>query len=130
MLPLFVRTNPNLHNPIASVARQCLIDSFAKLIPGRKMKSSRRSAFLTTREWQTITLPFRDVEDTVGTANIAGLLNWLLEKSADHIERSEENALRLGRIAGLISLAEAASRLAVGPHLTAKDRMFRRASSA
>jgi hypothetical protein len=96
MLPLFVRTNPNLHNPIASVARQCLIDSFAKLIPGRKMKSSRRSAFLTTREWQTMALPFRDVEDTVGTANVAGLLNWLLEKSADHIERSEANALRLG----------------------------------
>jgi acyl-CoA dehydrogenase len=63
--------------------------------------------------YPAMALPFRDVEDTVGTANIAGLLNWLLEKCADHIERSEENALRLGRIAGLISLAEAASRLAV-----------------
>jgi acyl-CoA dehydrogenase len=58
--------------------------------------------------YPAMALPFRDVEDTVGTANISGLLSWLLEKSAARIERSEENALRLGRIAG-----QAASRLAV-----------------
>jgi acyl-CoA dehydrogenase len=58
-------------------------------------------------------LPFRDVEDTVGTANVAGLLDWLLEKSAGRLERNEANALRLGRIAGLVSLVHAASRLAV-----------------
>jgi acyl-CoA dehydrogenase len=63
--------------------------------------------------YPAMALPFRDIEDTVGTANVAGLLSWLLDQSADHIERSEENALRLGRIAGLISLVEAASRLAV-----------------
>jgi acyl-CoA dehydrogenase len=63
--------------------------------------------------YPAMALPFRDVEDTVGTANIAGLLSWLLERSAARIERSEENALRLGRIAGLISLVDAASRLAV-----------------
>ena len=63
--------------------------------------------------YPAIALPFRDVEDTVGTANVAGLLSWLLEQSAGRIERSEENALRLGRIAGLISLVDAASRLAV-----------------
>src|SRR5882672_10173464 len=63
--------------------------------------------------YPAMALPFRDVEDTVGTANVVGLLSWLLERSADHIERSEENALRLGRIAGLISLVQAASRLAV-----------------
>jgi acyl-CoA dehydrogenase len=63
--------------------------------------------------YPAMALPFRDVEDTVGTANVAGLLSWLLEESADHIERTEENALRLGRIAGLISLVDAASRLAV-----------------
>ena len=63
--------------------------------------------------YPAMALPFRDVEDTVGTANMVGLLSWLLEKSAAHIERTEENALRLGRIAGLISLVEAASRLAV-----------------
>jgi acyl-CoA dehydrogenase len=63
--------------------------------------------------YPAMALPFRDIEDTVGTANLAGLLSWLLEKAADHIERSEENALRLGRIAGLISLVDAASRLAV-----------------
>ena len=58
-------------------------------------------------------LPFRDVEDTVGTANVSGLLDWLLEKSAARIERNEANALRLGRIAGLVSLVHAASWLAV-----------------
>ena len=63
--------------------------------------------------YPAMALPFRDVEDTVGTANVAGLLSWLLEKAAAHIERSEENALRLGRIAGLVSLVQAASRLAV-----------------
>jgi len=63
--------------------------------------------------YPAMALPFRDVEDTVGTANIAGLLSWLLEQSAARIERTEEEALRLGRIAGLISLVDAASRLAV-----------------
>ena len=58
-------------------------------------------------------LPFRDVEDTVGTANTAGLLTWLLEQTAGRIARSEDNALQLGRIAGLVSLVHAASELAV-----------------
>ncbi|MDO8396436.1 MAG: acyl-CoA dehydrogenase family protein [Bradyrhizobium sp.] len=63
--------------------------------------------------YPAMALPFRDVEDTVGTANVAGLLSWLLDKAAAQIERTEENALRLGRIAGLVSLVQAASRLAV-----------------
>ncbi len=63
--------------------------------------------------YPAMALPFRDVEDTVGTANVSGLLSWLLERSAAHIERTEDNALRLGRIAGLVSLVQAASRLAV-----------------
>jgi acyl-CoA dehydrogenase len=63
--------------------------------------------------YPAMALPFRDVEDTVGTANVAGLLSWLLEKVAALIERNDDNALRLGRLAGLISLVEAASRLAV-----------------
>jgi acyl-CoA dehydrogenase len=63
--------------------------------------------------YPAMALPFRDIEDTVGTANVAGLLSWLLEKAASQIERTEENALRLGRIAGLVSLVQAASRLAV-----------------
>jgi acyl-CoA dehydrogenase len=45
--------------------------------------------------YPAMALPFRDVEDTVGTANVSGLLDWLLEKSAARIERSEANALRL-----------------------------------
>jgi acyl-CoA dehydrogenase len=63
--------------------------------------------------YPAMALPFRDVEDTVGTSNISGLASWLLEKSATRIEQSEDNALRLGRIAGLVSLLHAASRLAV-----------------
>jgi acyl-CoA dehydrogenase len=63
--------------------------------------------------YPAMALPFRDVEDTVGTANSSGLLSWLLEKSAACIERTDANALRLGRIAGLVSLVHAASRLAV-----------------
>jgi acyl-CoA dehydrogenase len=63
--------------------------------------------------YPVMALPFRDVEDTVGTANVSGLLSWLLEKTAARIERSDENALQLGRIAGLVSLVDAASRLAV-----------------
>jgi acyl-CoA dehydrogenase len=63
--------------------------------------------------YPAMALPFRDVEDTVGTANVSGMLNWLLENSAACIERTEANALRLGRIAGLASLVQAASRLAV-----------------
>ena len=63
--------------------------------------------------YPAMALPFRDVEDTVGTANVSGLLSWLLGKAAANIERTEENALRLGRIAGLVSLVHAASQLAV-----------------
>ena len=76
--------------------------------------------------YPAMALPFRDVEDTVGTANVAGLLCWLLEKTAALIERSEDNALRLGRLAGLVSLVQAASRLAVaaldgdGPEVPAR----------
>jgi acyl-CoA dehydrogenase len=62
--------------------------------------------------YPAMALPFRDVEDAVGTANVVGLLNWLLERSAARIERTEETTLWLGRIAGLISLVDAASRLA------------------
>jgi acyl-CoA dehydrogenase len=67
-----------------------------------------------TDAYPAMALPFRDVEDTVGTANVSGLLSWLLERSAARIERTEETTLRLGRIAGLISLVDAASQLAVG----------------
>ena len=42
-----------------------------------------------------------------------GIAELAVEKAAAHIERSEDNALRLGRIAGLVSLVHAASRLAV-----------------
>ena len=67
----------------------------------------------TADAYAAMALPFRDVEDTVGTGNISGLLSWLLGKCAAGLEQTEENALRLGRIAGLVSLAHAASQLAV-----------------
>ncbi len=63
--------------------------------------------------YPAMALPFRDTEDTVGTANMSGLLNWLLETCAVRVEQTEDNALRLGRIAGLVSLVQAASQLAV-----------------
>ena len=63
--------------------------------------------------YPAMALPFRDVEDTVGTANMSGLLIWLLESCAMHIEQTDDNALRLGRLAGLVSLVQAASQLAV-----------------
>jgi acyl-CoA dehydrogenase len=67
----------------------------------------------TADAYAAMALPFRDVEDTIGTGNISGLLSWLLGKCAAGLEQTEENALRLGRIAGLVSLAHAASQLAV-----------------
>jgi acyl-CoA dehydrogenase len=76
--------------------------------------------------YPAMALPFRDVEDTVGTANVSGLVSWLLEKCAVCNEQSEDNALRLGRIAGLVSLVQAASQLAVaaidgeGPEVPAR----------
>ena len=63
--------------------------------------------------YPVMALPFRDTEDTVGTANMSGLLSWLLEQCAVRIEQTEDNALRLGRLAGLVSLVAAASQLAV-----------------
>ena len=63
--------------------------------------------------YPAMAMPFRDIEDTVGTANVAGMLSWLLERTAGRIERSEENVLRLGRLAGLISLVDAGGQLAV-----------------
>jgi acyl-CoA dehydrogenase len=76
--------------------------------------------------YPAMALPFRDTEDTVGTANLSGLLSWLLEKCAVRIDQTEDNALRLGRLAGLVSLVQAASQLAVaaldgeGPQLPAR----------
>jgi len=81
-------------------------------LDGCKVPASARLGDVSDA-YPAMALPFRDVEDTVGTANVSGLLSWLLEKAAAKIERTEENALRLGRIAGLVSLVDAASRLAV-----------------
>jgi acyl-CoA dehydrogenase len=76
--------------------------------------------------YPAMALPFRDTEDTVGTANLSGLLSWLLEQCAARIAPTDDNALRLGRLAGLVSMVKAASELAVaaldgeGPELPAR----------
>jgi len=63
--------------------------------------------------YPAMALPFRDIEDTVGTATTAGFLAWLLRAIASQIEPSEDHALRLGRLEGQVSLIETASRAAV-----------------
>jgi acyl-CoA dehydrogenase len=88
-------------------ASHCELEFDGCKLPGEARVSDMADAY------PAMALPFRDVEDTVGTANVSGLLSWLLEKTAARIERSDENALRLGRLAGLVSLVDAASRLAV-----------------
>lgn len=64
--------------------------------------------------YPAMALPFRDVEDTVGTASTAGFLNWLLRKAAALIERNDDTALRLGRLAGQAALVADTSSAAVG----------------
>lgn len=63
--------------------------------------------------YPAMALPFRDIEDTVGTATTAGFLAWLLRAIASQIEPSEDHTLRLGRLEGQVSLIETASRVAV-----------------
>ncbi|ABD05431.1 Acyl-CoA dehydrogenase-like [Rhodopseudomonas palustris HaA2] len=63
--------------------------------------------------YPAMALPFRDIEDTVGTATTAGFLAWLLRAIAAQIEPSEDHALRLGRLKGQVALIETASRAAV-----------------
>ncbi|WP_322515281.1 acyl-CoA dehydrogenase family protein [Rhodopseudomonas palustris] len=63
--------------------------------------------------YPAMALPFRDVEDTVGTATTAGFLTWLLRAIAAQVEPSEDHAVRLGRLAGQVALIETTSRAAV-----------------
>jgi acyl-CoA dehydrogenase len=63
--------------------------------------------------YPAMALPFRDLEDTVATATTVGFLDWLLHTVAARIANSEEHALTLGRLAGLLSLAQAGSAAAV-----------------
>ncbi|QLH69938.1 acyl-CoA dehydrogenase family protein [Rhodopseudomonas palustris] len=63
--------------------------------------------------YPAMALPFRDLEDTVATATTVGFLDRLLRTVAVQIERSDEHALTLGRLAGLLALAQAGSAAAV-----------------
>jgi acyl-CoA dehydrogenase len=63
--------------------------------------------------YPAMALPFRDIEDTLGSASTAGFLAWLVRATASHIELNDDHALRLGRLAGLAMLAADSSRAAV-----------------
>jgi len=66
-----------------------------------------------TDAYPAMALPFRDLEDTIGTAGSAGFLTWLLRLAAQRSPRGDDDALALGRLAGLVSLIDAASQQAV-----------------
>ncbi|MCG6203867.1 acyl-CoA dehydrogenase [Rhodopseudomonas sp. HC1] len=63
--------------------------------------------------YPAMALPFRDIEDTLGSASMAGFLTWLVRAAATHTELNDDHALRLGRLAGLVALAGDTSRAAV-----------------
>lgn len=63
--------------------------------------------------YPAMALPFRDIEDTLGSASSAGFLAWLVRAAATHTELTDDHALRLGRLEGLATLAADTSRAAV-----------------
>ncbi len=70
-----------------------------------------RSALLGPRgsAYETMALPFRDVEDAVGTFGLLGAFRFLLSRLAQHGGSNEEAALSIGRLAALTAVfAEAA----------------------
>ena len=70
-----------------------------------------RSALLGTRDaaYETMALPFRDVEDAVGTFSLLGAFRFLRTRLAAPGEASEDAALSLGGITALAAVfAEAA----------------------
>jgi acyl-CoA dehydrogenase len=67
--------------------------------------------------FETMAIPFRDVEDAVGASGLVGTLRHLLRRLADATarDRQDEAAVYLGALAASVALAaEAASALAAG----------------
>jgi acyl-CoA dehydrogenase len=54
--------------------------------------------------YETMALPFRDVEDAVGTFGQLGAFRFLLSQFARHCGTSDEAALSLGRLAALAAV--------------------------
>jgi acyl-CoA dehydrogenase len=54
--------------------------------------------------YETMALPFRDIEDAVGLSGTAGLLRFVLRRLASGTPPSPETAARLGEIAGLAAV--------------------------
>jgi acyl-CoA dehydrogenase len=55
--------------------------------------------------YETMALPFRDVEDAVGTFGLLGAFRFLMSRLATHIE-GEAKTLALGRMAALVAVFE------------------------
>jgi acyl-CoA dehydrogenase len=65
--------------------------------------------------FETMAIPFRDVEDAVGASGMAGTLRHLLRRLAAATDRQDDAAPTLGALAASIALAsEAATSLATG----------------
>jgi acyl-CoA dehydrogenase len=54
--------------------------------------------------YETMALPFRDIEDAIGLSGTAGLLRFVLRRLAAGTPSSPETAARLGEIAGLAAV--------------------------
>ena len=54
--------------------------------------------------YETMALPFRDVEDAVGSFGLLGAFRFLLSRFARHGGTSDEAALSLGRLAALTAV--------------------------
>lgn len=59
--------------------------------------------------YETMALPFRDVEDAVGTAGLAGALRFAAGQLASGATRSEEADAAFGELAGLLDVLDQAS---------------------
>ena len=75
---------------------------------GLKLEGCRvpRSALLGPpgTAYETMALPFRDVEDAVGSFGLLGAFRFLLSRFARHGGTSDEAALSLGRLAALTAV--------------------------
>jgi acyl-CoA dehydrogenase len=75
---------------------------------GLKLDGCRvpRSALLgpAGTAYETMALPFRDVEDAVGTSGLLGAFRFLLSQFARHCGTGDEAALSLGRLAALTAV--------------------------
>ena len=65
--------------------------------------------------YDRMALPFRDVEDTVGTFGTLGALRFLLDRLRPKAEPTNEAALSLGALAALTAVYEAGAEAVIAP---------------